>query len=122
MFKGIIELESLNRTDILDDVNIIQKFEEHHPEATIKHWHGLKLEVNEAFIESVTEKISKSIKHDWYAIFWNENEVLVVFSNKIFRLSHTVVKSGNYDEIKSYGEKQGVQKEFINLQKEIDSW
>jgi len=122
MFKGIIDLESLNDANILNEIKVVKKYEEYHPEANIKHWHGLKIEISDGKIKSFTERISKVIKRDWYAIFWNKDDVFVVFFKKVFKLSREKVKSSNYKEVRDYGIKNNIQEKYMNFQKEIDSW
>ena len=122
MHKGIIELEALTDTSILKNVIIVKEHEEHHPEAFIKTWHVYKVKISDNAIGTIIEKISKAIKKDWYSIFWNDYEVYAVFYNKVFKVSRKIAESGKYEEVKSYAVSHGIQREFIDLQKEIDSW
>ncbi len=122
MYKGIIELESLNDPTILKEMDVIKECIESRPEAIIKIWHVYKVEVMDSKIKLVVETVSKVIKKDWYSIFWNDYGVYAVFSGKVFLVSRKDVTSGEYEQVKKYGINQGVQEKFINLQKEIDSW
>ena len=79
MYKGIVELESLNNPTILKEMTIVKENIEYHPEANTKQWHVYRVEISDDKIKPVTENISKTIKQDWYSIFWNEKEVYVIF-------------------------------------------
>ena len=117
MFKGIVESESLNDNKILNELRIIKKHREHHPEATTKYWTVFRVEIPDDEIKLVTERISKVIKDAWYAIFWTEKTVFVVFSNKVFKIPREKKwKSDKYEEVKNYGIKHGVQEKYMVFQ------
>ena len=122
MFKGIVELESLTKIDVIKKMKTVKSYEERHPEAKIKLWHVYKVEIAKDEIGAIVKRISDVIKTDWFSIFWNDNSVLVVFLNKIYQLSRKQVEMGDYEEVKNFAARRGIQEIHFNLQKEIDSW
>jgi hypothetical protein len=118
MFTGKIDSESLNDPSIIKELNIVESRAEHHPEAKIKTWHCFKVSVPNNKIVSITERVSKEIKKDWFSIFWDEKEIFVVFSNKVFRLAH---EKSEWEEAIEYGTKLGIQKRYLDFEKEITS-
>ncbi len=122
MYRGIVELESLINSSVLDNIDLVKQHTEHHLEAKEKIWHVRKLEVPENTMSLLANSISKAIKPDWFALFWNETEVHIIFLRKIFTISRDAVQAGDYDEIKEYAKNQGIQEEFFDIQKIIESW
>lgn len=122
MYRGIIELEPLTNASIMREIRVVEEREERHPEANTKLWHIYKVKVPGSRMKPVAQKISRVIKPDWYSLFWDKSSVYAVFSNKIFILSRRQVEAGDYSEAKKYGIRQGIQEEFMNLQRTIEQW
>ena len=121
MFKGKINSEALNNPTVINDLEVIEFHIEHHPEADAKFWHCFKVNVPDSKIGPTTKKISKKMKHGWFVIFWNEAEIFVVFSGKVFNLPRDKKsKPTKWREAIDYGINHGVQEEYLDFEKEID--
>ena len=122
MYRGIVELESLTDSSVLDNMDLVKQHTEHHPEAREKIWHVRKLEIPDNTMSMLANSISKAIKPDWFVLFWDETETYVIFQNKIFLIPRSAVKTRDYSEVKEYALNHGIQEEFFDIQKEIESW
>jgi hypothetical protein len=120
MFRGKINSEALNNPIIINEMKIVEFHIEHHPEANAKFWHCFRVNISDSKISSITERISKEIKKDWFSIFWNEKEIFVIFSGKIFRLSRQDKQNSKWKEAIDYGVKLGIQEQYLKFEKEID--
>lgn len=118
MYYGIVESESLNNPLILDKYKVKKVVTEFQPNAKTKQWHIFILEILDDSIFSLVKEISSEIKYGWYAIFWNDIKTYVVFSNKVFDLKKEQKwLSKGYEAVREYGSKNGVQKEYLDFNK-----
>lgn len=79
-FKGMIVAESLENTQVLDGIEVIQE-----EFAIEENWYIKIVEITRTQIEG----LSKQIKEGWYMHFWQNDDVIVVFRNKIFEFRHS---------------------------------
>ncbi len=104
-FKGVLLRESLADESVLDLFEItkteiwdVKNATENQP----KVWHALFYEGDTEKTEEIAEKLSKALKQsEWYINFTADNQVYVVFSQKVF-----VYPKGDQtkrEEIKKYG-------------------
>jgi|SRR3989344_932845 len=118
MFYGIVESESLHNPRVLNTLTAKKVVKEFQPNAETKYWHIFVLKVSDDEIVSVAEDIASEIKNGWYAIFWSGAKVYVVFSRKIFELRKEAHwQSAEYEAVREYGNKNGVQKEYLDFNK-----
>jgi hypothetical protein len=117
MFKGFVLSESLNNPSILNDFKkIYVKIEEHPESKDARFWHLFKLEINDNDIEKVAQKFAKEMKYGWYAHFWNGKIVYISFTNKVFKiLQEKEWKSEEFQKVKEYGAKNGVEEEYLDF-------
>lgn len=111
-FRGIVELEALDDSYILDHlsgVKLVKARREYHPEADTKEWTVCTVEVPADQIGFVTERIAKKMKRGWYAKFSQKDTVYIAARDKVFRLPP------QEQEAREYLLKTGVQKRFIDF-------
>ena len=105
-YKGVIIEESLEDNIVLNNFNIVG-FMITDDVIFSERWHLYTIQVSREEIEQV----SKLIKSGWYAHFWKNRNVIVVFKDRIFEL--------NYDDKTSwkpaveYGLSLGIPKEQL---------
>ncbi|EKE21620.1 MAG: hypothetical protein ACD_7C00166G0002 [uncultured bacterium] len=116
MFKGLLESESLLNLDILSELEIIGSHQEFFPEQKTKIVTVNKLKISDQKIKLVIDLISKKyIKPEWYALFWDNKIVYVVFEDTIFKLKNT--NPWDLSEIKlltKYATSNGILKKHID--------
>lgn len=104
-YKGTIIEESLENLDILKDFNILSS-----KVSSDLEWHMHTVEVTEDQIQ----KLSWYIKPEkWYAHFWNSDDVIVVFRDKIFNLKHS--DKSTWKEAVDYGKSVGIPEEQLDF-------
>jgi len=117
MFKGFILSESLSNATILNDYQQLHvKVEKHDDPKYPKFWHLFKLSIPENKIDEVSKIISDNIKDEWYAHFWNESKVCIIFQGKIFWISREEQwSSEEYKEVVNYAVKAGIDKRYLDF-------
>ncbi|MBI5065692.1 hypothetical protein HZA97_05640 [Candidatus Woesearchaeota archaeon] len=117
MFKGFVLSESLNDPTILNKFDVIKVIVENHKEfkGEPKIWHDFKLKIKEKGILKTCKLISKQIKREWYAHFWNKRTLYVVLPEKVFKMPREdgKWKSSEYKKCKKYAMKQGVEEQYL---------
>lgn len=112
-YIGLIIEESLEDNQILNDFKI-RKVEITKDRKVEDRWHMYTIEASHKEIE----RLSKGIKGKlWYADFWKENEGLIVFRNKIFRVDPLNKKS--WKEAIEYGLALGIPKKQLDFKSRI---
>ena len=112
MFIGLIIRESLENDMILNDRNVkiirIEKWNigERAAKFQPKIWNAMFIEGKEEKIETIVEKISKSILPKWYANVSNDTTEYVIFHEKIFK--HKKGDKNDAKEAISYGKSVGI--------------
>ena len=107
-YRGIIIGESLEDNIILNNYDIVS-FKITDDVIFSERWHLHTVQVSKQEIE----KLSKLIKSGWYAHFWRDRGIVVVFKDKIFEF--------NYDDKISwqpaveYGLSVGIPKEQLDF-------
>ncbi|HLL60909.1 MAG TPA: hypothetical protein VK338_04285 [Candidatus Nitrosocosmicus sp.] len=108
MFYGITESESFDNPTILNNFKhhkvIIEKREDGKG-----YWHIFILHIKNNEIQNTTKEISKSLKADWNAMFFNNEILYTVFKDKIFKLKREYPwRSKKYLEVRQYAKDCGV--------------
>lgn len=118
MIRGIIETESLIDKSIISDLNPIKVVTETHPDSTTSHiWHINLISMSTTTFRSIKKRISENLLSDWYAIFWNHNNLFIIFKNKIFTIPKKYSKQ-EYNKIKNFGLSYGIQEKYLVLNQE----
>lgn len=117
MFRGFVLSESLKNPVVLNEFRTTFRRVERHPESKeFPFWHLFKIEFDDQNIEKSMERISRELKHGWYAHFWNGKTVYIVFPGKVFRVPQEKTwSSKEYLKAKEYGMKNGVEEEYLDF-------
>lgn len=118
MYKGFVLSESLKDPTVLNNFEKIYVKVEHHPEyaGEPKIWHDFKLKIEDKNITSTTNLLAGQMKDTWYAHFWNDNEVYVVFPAKVFKIPREQKwQSREYQELKEYALRHGVEEQYLEF-------
>lgn len=115
-YKGVIIEESLIDTEIIKELNVLQKeVEEINKEDNtpwLTKWTMDTVVIEETKIDEYTNRLSELIdtKHcnDWYCDFRNDKYHYVVFPNKVFKLDRN--KKQDYIDMQEYAIKLGLPK------------
>lgn len=108
MYSGVIIEESLANKQALEGLNIVkqevEQVTEEHETPWLAQWTCDTVEIPEAEIEAVVQKLSAAIDTEhignWYCDFKNNDWHYVVFSGKIFKIDRK--KREAYDEMREY--------------------
>lgn len=108
MYSGVIIEESLANRQALEGLNIVkqevEQVTEEHETPWLAQWTCDSVEIPEADIESVVQKLSVAIDTEhignWYCDFRNNDWHYVVFSGRIFKIDRS--KREAYDEMREY--------------------
>ena len=125
-YEGIIIEESLEKKDILKEIEIIKtKVEpvtEKHKTSWIEQWtlHTVGIAENKA--ADIAEKISKSLdsEHNWYADFKNEDIHFIIFRDKVFKVDRK--SKEQYEEAKKYGISVGIPNYQLDFSPYVKEW
>ena len=125
MFYGFTESESFADPTLLNNYP--------HHKVVIENrgdgrgfWHIVILEIKDEDVEFVIQEISKALKGDWNAMFYNEHTLYAVFKDKIFTLNRKKIWNlSDYSEVKQYAKDVDVgdldmNKCFIHYEKLLD--
>lgn len=108
-YLGTIIKESLS-DDIALTFFTVKKIEETDDEIIEDRWHIYYVEAQKENIE----KLSSYIKEGpWYAHFWNDTEMIVVFKNKVFAFLREDRES--YVSVKEHGRSLGIPEEQLDF-------
>ena len=107
-YKGTIIEESLEDNIILNDFNIIG-FKITDDVIFSERWHLYTVQVSREEIEQV----SKFIKSGWYAHFWKNRNMIVVFKNKIFEFNYN--DKASWQPAIEYGLSLNIPKEQLDF-------
>jgi hypothetical protein len=108
-YKGIIVEESLEDNRILNEIDIID-FRISKDENLADRWHLYTVKVTKDDIQKVSRYI-KSGK--WYMHFWNGNEIIAVFKDKVFEFKHD--QKETWKDACDYGRSLGIPKEQLDF-------
>ncbi len=108
-YKGTIVQESLVDDRQLNDFEIIRfkVTDEVKPE---DRWHLFTVLATPGQIK----KLSSNLKPEkWYAHFWNGDDVIAIFPNKIFNFKHS--NKSTWTEAINYGKSLGIPQEQLDF-------
>ena len=102
MYYGFTESESFSDPTILNTYQLHKVIIERRSDGK-GFWHIFILHIEDVDIEKVVTDVSKELKGDWNAMFFNSDMVHAVFKDKVFSLQRkTVWQPSDYLEIKNY--------------------
>lgn len=102
MYYGITESESFSDPTILNQFKLHKVVIEKRGEGK-GYWHIFILEISETNIKQAVDIISKALKPDWSAMFFNDRNVFAVFKDVVFPLQYKDYwKVEDYAEVKKH--------------------
>lgn len=108
-YKGTIVEESLEDNRIINDLDVIG-FKISKDENPADRWHLYTVKVSKDEIK----KLSKQVKvGKWYMHFWNSDDVIAVFKDKIFEFRHD--QKETWKEAFEHGQSLGIPNEQLNF-------
>ncbi len=122
-YRGVIIEESLENTDVLKLVKIldtkISPVNEKHQTPWVKQWTKHTVEVAEDKVEDISRQVSQALdhEHDWYADYKNETTHYIIFRDKVFKVDRT--KKEEYEAAKEYGLSLGIPDYQLNFSVKI---
>ncbi len=120
MWKGVIIKESLNDKSLLSLVSIIDSKEttlEKENERGILTFYSV--EIDDSNFNEFIEIAQKSIKNAFYIHICQNNEMVVIFNNKVFKFSADNL--GKLNEAREYGISVGILKEQMPFERLIEN-
>jgi len=116
MFYGMVSSEALEDPLVLNTVTPLKVIIDQKDDADAPLWHRYLLKVSDKELKDILNKLKPQVKQGWYAIFWNDLEVHVIFTNKVFSLKREQQwKSKAYEQVRAYGTTHGVQDYYIDF-------
>lgn len=114
MYNALLEAESFTDIKILHKINAKISHKENHPDQITKEVTVYTAKIDDGEIDKIMNFISQHIKDEWYALFWNEENVYLVFKDKILHMKNNVpwIKK-EYNAIMKYALSHGIQKKHI---------
>jgi ribose 5-phosphate isomerase B len=116
MWKGVIIKESLENEKLLNKIKIVRT------RVTGLEMQGgkyqfLYFELKDENLEDFIEEAKNTIKNKWYTHICKGNEMIVIFSGKIFRFKHN--ENLKIEEARKYGLSIGIIKEQMPFEEII---
>lgn len=108
MWRGVIIKESLKNEKILDKIKVVRTRITGLEEQGGKY-HFLYFELKNENLEKFVAEAKNTIKNKWYTHICKNNEMIVIFSGKIFRFKET--EKQKIEEARNYGLSIGIIKE-----------
>jgi len=118
-YKGVIIEESLERTDILNDVTIIstkvEKVTEKHKTPWLAQWTLHTVEISEKLADEIADRLSMDLEkaHSWYADYKNDIYHYIIYRGKIFKIN--LQNPVLYKDAKQYGISLGIPKYQVDF-------
>ena len=125
-YKGVIIEESLESTDVLKDVVIletkIESVTEEHKTPWLKQWTLHTVEVSKETADSVAEKLSENLEkeHNWYADYKNDRYHYVIYRGKVFKID--LANPALYKEAQQYGIALGIPEYQVDFAPDDKVW
>lgn len=118
-FKGVIIAESLQDKSVLNklliiktDIEIVTKS---HQTPWLKQWTLHTVEIPFDTMDETAKEIQNSLEkqHNWYAHFWNNDSLCVIFRDKIYKLPKD--DKNTWQEAIEYGISLGIPKQQLEF-------
>jgi hypothetical protein len=116
MWKGVIIKESLENEKILDIMKTV-KTRITGLENQGGRYHFLYFELNDENLENFIEEAKNTIKDKWYTHVCKGNEMIVIFSGKVFRFKES--QTDKLEDARKYGLSIGIIKEQMPFEEII---
>jgi len=123
-YKGVIIEESLQNTDVLNDIIIlntkVEPINERHQTSWLKQWTLHTVEIIEEKADDIVERLAKDLESkytNWYADFKNDKYHYIIFSGgKVFKvdLQNPIL----YKEAREHGISLGIPEYQVDFKPE----
>lgn len=119
MFYAVIDTESLSDPKIVNSFKQLRVEVEYEPNSTAsKYHHVFFLQIKDEEVGKQMDKFSREMKDGWYAFFWNNKILYIIFNKERFRVGLPVKKQDlEYLKSQEYGRLIGIQGEFLDFDK-----
>src|SRR5690348_13586161 len=112
-YLGIIIRESLKNHKIIDTLPVISKKE-------VGSWQLLLVSIDESelkiHIKNLQDNMMEITKDCWYAHYFCEQEIIVVFQDRIFYIS---MNQDSWDNVIEYGINNGIPREQLDFKPHV---
>ena len=108
MYTGTVVKESLEDADILKKVEVVSVITTN-DENESDRWHIQTCKASREIIEEFKDVLHQG----WYCHFWNNDELIIVFRNKLFSCQRVTPSSTEPAIV--YGISQGIPKEQLDF-------
>lgn len=119
MFYAIIDAASLQNPTILNDFDCVKVTVQHEPESSTSKYHfifSLRIEMDQ--IDKVISTIQNKMMESWYAFFWNDRILHIVFNTKKFEIQLPDGWSSEvYLAAQQFGKTQNITEEYLDFKK-----
>ncbi len=116
-YQGVIIEESLKDSHLLDNLTItgtkIEAVTPNHNTPHLKQWTVHSVEVDHNELDSVTKTISHNLQPAWYVHFYDSDNLVVVFADKVFAFAKKDKKGRA--EVEEYGISLGIPAHQMDL-------
>ena len=120
MYFAVIDTESLADPRIINDFPIFKVVIEYEPNSEANKYHHIFfIKIKSEEIDKKISKISQEMKNGWYAFFWDDQYLLIVYNNKTFKVTQ---KNPDYSAAQNYGRLVGIQGEFLDFKTYFDRY
>lgn len=119
MFYSIIDAASLKKPTILNSFHQLKVKVEFEPESSVGKYHFIFIvEIKVEEILQVITQIQKEMNDGWYAFFWDNTVLYIVFNRKYFQIDvHHGWNSKDYVSAQEFGRGQKIPEEYLNFKK-----
>lgn len=125
-YRGVIIEESLENTEVLKKVQILETkisvVTEKHKTPWIKQWtsHTVLIPENEA--ENIAKELSVSLdtEHNWYADYRSKTHHYIIFRDKVFYINRNRIEE--YNKAKEYGISLGIPEYQVDFHPDVKDW
>jgi len=109
---------------MLNDFEHLKVTIQYEPQSPTSLYHYIfSLKFNDEEIENIIRKFQKEMKSSWYAFFWNESKVNIVFDKNSFQIN--LADGWTSDEAKKaveLGKSEGIPEEYLDFEKHFQPY
>ena len=124
MYFAVIDTESLNDPRIINNLQLAKVIIEYEPNSDANKYHHIFfLKINPEEIEKKIHLIAGEMKDSWYAFFWNDEFLFIVFNKQTFKVTQSKLeKDRQYINAQDYGRSVGIQNEFLSYKEYFERY
>lgn len=120
MYHAVIDTESLKDPRIINQFSVAKVIVEFEPNSEAnKYHHVFFVKIQPEEVKQKIQAIAKEMKNGWYAFFWNDQNLYIVYNQKTFAV---LVNNPDYVAAQNYGRSVGIQDEFLDFKKYFERY